>query len=85
MANVLTEEPQQDGRQNLRADIMGLTLDHLAQGQSNRDIARTLIIGEQTVKTHVAHILGKLGLSSRTQAALHAVRIGLASPDSPNP
>ena len=57
----------------------------LAQGQSNRDIARTLIIGEQTVKTHVAHILGKLGLSSRTQAALHAVRIGLASPDSPNP
>ena len=47
--------------------------------------ARTLIIGEQTVKTHVAHILGKLGLSSRTQAALHAVRIGLASPDSPDP
>ena len=57
----------------------------LAQGQSNRDIARTLIIGEQTVKTHVAHILGKLGVSSRTQAALYAVRIGLASPGSPDP
>ena len=61
--------------------VLGL----LAQGQSNRDIARTLIIGEQTVKTHVAHILGKLGVSSRTQAALYAVRIGLASPDSPDP
>jgi len=61
--------------------VLGL----LAQGQSNRDIARTLIIGEQTVKTHVAHILGKLGVSSRTQAALYAVRIGLASPGSPDP
>ena len=55
----------------------------LAQGQSNKDIAHTLIIGEQTVKTHMAHILSKLGVSSRTQAALHAVRIGLASPDPP--
>jgi DNA-binding NarL/FixJ family response regulator len=61
--------------------VLGL----LAQGQSNKDIARTLSIGEQTVKTHVAHILGKLGVSSRTQAALHAVRIGLASPGSPDP
>jgi len=61
--------------------VLGL----VAQGQSNKDIARTLSIGEQTVKTHVAHILGKLGVSSRTQAALYAVRIGLASPDSPDP
>ena len=61
--------------------VLGL----LAQGQSNKDIARTLSIGEQTVKTHVAHILGKLGVSSRTQAALYAVRIGLASPGSPDP
>jgi DNA-binding NarL/FixJ family response regulator len=51
----------------------------LAQGKSNKEIARSLSIGEQTVKTHVAHILGKLGLSSRTQAALHALRSGLVS------
>ncbi len=50
----------------------------LAQGKSNKDIAQTLNISEQTVKTHVGHILGKLGVSSRTQAALFAVRSGLA-------
>jgi two-component system, NarL family, response regulator LiaR len=49
----------------------------LAQGQSNKEIARTLSIGEKTVKTHVSSILGKLSVSSRTQAALYAVRIGL--------
>jgi two-component system, NarL family, response regulator LiaR len=49
----------------------------LAQGLTNREIGRQLHIGERTVKTHVSHLLGKLGLQSRTQAALHAVRIGL--------
>jgi DNA-binding NarL/FixJ family response regulator len=49
----------------------------LAAGQSNKEIARTLSIGEKTVKTHVSSILGKLGVSSRTQAALYAVKIGL--------
>lgn len=49
----------------------------LAQGQSNKEIARHLSIGEKTVKTHVSSILGKLNVSSRTQAALYAVRIGL--------
>jgi NarL family two-component system response regulator LiaR len=53
----------------------------LAQGQSNREIAQALVIGEKTVKTHVSNILSKLNVSSRTQAALHAVRIGLV--DSP--
>jgi DNA-binding NarL/FixJ family response regulator len=51
----------------------------LASGLSNRDIARALSIGERTVKTHVSHLLGKLGLQSRTQAALYAVRIGLVT------
>ncbi len=51
----------------------------LAQGQANKEIARTLNIGEKTVKTHVSHILAKLGVPSRTQAALHAARIGLVS------
>jgi len=51
----------------------------LAQGQSNKQISHNLSIGEKTVKTHVSNILNKLGVSSRTQAALHAVRIGLVT------
>ena len=53
----------------------------VAQGQSNRDIAGQLAISEATVRTHVSHILAKLKLSSRTQAALYALRKGLASLD----
>lgn len=49
----------------------------LAQGLSNKEIARTLHLGEKTIKTHVSNILSKLGVPSRTQAALYAVRIGL--------
>jgi len=49
----------------------------LATGLTNREIGRILNIGERTVKTHVSHLLSKLGLQSRTQAALYAVRIGL--------
>jgi two-component system, NarL family, response regulator LiaR len=51
----------------------------LAHGCSNKEIAHTLSIGEKTVKTHVSNILSKLGVPSRTQAALYAVRIGLVS------
>jgi NarL family two-component system response regulator LiaR len=53
----------------------------LALGKSNQEIARELHIAEQTVKSHVSHILGKLGVPSRTQAALYAIRAGLASAD----
>jgi two-component system, NarL family, response regulator LiaR len=49
----------------------------LAQGLSNKDIARALQVVEDTVKTHVAHILEKLGVQSRTQAVLAAMRLGL--------
>ncbi len=49
----------------------------LARGQSNREIAQALQISETTVKTHVKNVLGKLGVPSRTQAALYAVRVGL--------
>ena len=51
----------------------------LALGRANKEIALELNIGEKTVKTHVSGILRKLGVPSRTQAALHAVRIGLVS------
>jgi NarL family two-component system response regulator LiaR len=53
----------------------------VAQGCSNQDIADELAIREATVRTHVSHILSKLGLSSRTQAALYALRAGLVSLD----
>lgn len=56
----------------------------LATGLSNKEIARSLTIGEKTVKTHVSNILSKLNVPSRTQAALHAVRTGLVSVDEAN-
>jgi len=49
----------------------------VGRGLSNQEIATELMIGEKTVKTHVSKILAKLGVRSRTQAALYAVRIGL--------
>jgi two-component system, NarL family, response regulator LiaR len=54
----------------------------LAQGQSNKQIARSLNNTEKTIKTHVSRILSKLGVQSRTQATLYAIRIGLVSPGS---
>jgi two-component system, NarL family, response regulator LiaR len=54
----------------------------LAAGLANKEIARDLSIGEQTVKTHVSSILGKLGVQSRTQAALYAQKAGLVEPGS---
>ena len=57
-------------------------LRQLAEGKSNKEIARALTIAEKTARTHVSNILGKLGVASRTQAALHAVRSGLVSLDS---
>jgi DNA-binding NarL/FixJ family response regulator len=53
-------------------------LAELARGRSNREIARLLDVSEKTVKTHVSAILAKLGVQDRTQAALYAVRAGLA-------
>ena len=51
----------------------------LVQGQSNKEIARHLHVVEDTVKTHIRHILAKLGVQSRTQAVLSAMRLGLVS------
>jgi DNA-binding NarL/FixJ family response regulator len=52
----------------------------VAEGQSNKDIARRLDISERTARTHVSHLLTKIGLTSRTQAALLAVKEGLVQP-----
>jgi two-component system, NarL family, response regulator LiaR len=51
----------------------------IAKGRSNKVIALELGVAEKTVKTHVSHILGKLDLTDRTQAALFAVRHGLVT------
>ncbi|MGD9046892.1 MAG: response regulator transcription factor [Anaerolineae bacterium] len=53
----------------------------VAQGRDNREIAEVLVISDTTVRTHVSNILNKLHLASRTQAALYALREGLASLD----
>lgn len=49
----------------------------LGEGRSNRDIANALVISERTARTHVSNVLSKLNLTSRTQAALLAIREGL--------
>jgi two-component system, NarL family, response regulator LiaR len=53
----------------------------IAQGLSNKEIASKLFVAEWTVRSHVSNILGKLHVASRTQAALYALRSGLASLD----
>ena len=56
-------------------------LRHVARGLSNQEIADLLTISERTVRTHISHILDKLDLENRTQAALYALRHGLTSLD----
>ncbi len=53
----------------------------IAKGNTNRQIAKDLAVSERTARTHVSNILAKLGLASRTQAAMWAVREGLVSAD----
>jgi DNA-binding NarL/FixJ family response regulator len=61
------------------AEVLAL----LARGRSNRSIAQELAITEVTVRTHVSHILDKLKVGNRVEAALHALRSGLAQPEPP--
>jgi DNA-binding NarL/FixJ family response regulator len=60
-------------------------LAELARGRANKAIAFELGVSERTVKTHVSNILGKLGFTDRTQAAVYAVEHGLVGPKGPPP
>ena len=48
-------------------------LSEMVKGKTNKDIAETLFVSEKTIKTHVSHILNKLQVSDRTQAAIYAM------------
>jgi DNA-binding NarL/FixJ family response regulator len=65
------------GRGNALTEREREVLALIADGRSNREIARALVLSEKTVKTHVSNILMKLDLADRTQAALWAVRHGV--------
>lgn len=80
MAIKLAQLLQSGAKGRTRGDVLAsLTerereiLDHLARGESNKTIARALDISHDTVKLHVRHILSKLNLSSRVEAAVFAV------------
>lgn len=77
----LRQPPQLPPTQEPLTEREMQVLDLVAQGLSNSEIAETLHISERTVRTHVSSILGKLQLANRTQAALYAVREGLAASD----
>ncbi|HKW73150.1 MAG TPA: response regulator transcription factor [Candidatus Dormibacteraeota bacterium] len=78
-ARVLEEVRKPGSRETVellsRREIEVLT--ELARGRSNKEIARELSIGEETVKTHVSNILSKLHLADRTQAAIYGLQRGL--------
>ena len=79
-ATRVVEELARGGRPHATDLLTPRELDVLrliAQGRSNKRIALELGVAEKTVKTHVGHVLAKLDLTDRTQAALYAVRAGL--------
>jgi DNA-binding NarL/FixJ family response regulator len=69
-------QPQVEPLTEREREVLSL----VGQGASNKEIASALFITERTARTHVSNILGKLGLSSRTQAALWAVENKLVQP-----
>jgi DNA-binding NarL/FixJ family response regulator len=76
LVDAIAQPPGEPAAERLTAreqEVLAL----IARGYSNKRIALELGIAEKTVKTHVGHVLAKLGVSDRTQAAVHAVRTGL--------
>ena len=78
LQRLANETPQQEEVSPERLSPRELeVLQLLAQGQTNREIAQNLIVSVSTIKIHVEHILAKLGVSDRTQAAVRAIELGL--------
>lgn len=80
LVEAIATPPGQDGPDRLtprERQVLAL----IGRGLPNKLIARELGVSEKTVKTHVGHVLAKLGVADRTQAALHAVRAGLLGPE----
>lgn len=77
-SRIITGRPQaNDGLADPLSEREMEVLQLMAKGMSNKEIGRSLWIGETTVKTHVSHILQKLGQADRTQAVLAAVKAGI--------
>jgi NarL family two-component system response regulator LiaR len=87
IAKKIMQRIQEQSEENKKLDGPELTereldvLRLLAQGDGDREIAEKLVVSERTVHFHVGNILSKLHLANRTQAALYAIRKGLAKPD----
>ena len=77
LSHPANEKPTTDPLTERELEVLRL----ISQGLSNKEIASKLFISEWTVRTHVSNVLSKLHLASRTQAALYALRSGLASID----
>ncbi len=76
-----TRPPDPPARAELLTEREGEILLLVAQGLSNKEIAEQLVVSERTVRSHVSNILQKLHLTSRTQAALYALKEGWATLD----
>jgi len=74
-ANLAVNRGQDYGLSNREMDVLQL----LSEGNTNKEIAKSLYISEQTVKTHLAHIFDKLGTSDRTETVAKALRNGLVA------
>jgi two-component system response regulator DegU len=74
-ANLAVNRGQDYGLSNREMEVLQL----LSEGKTNKEIAKSLFISEQTVKTHLAHIFNKLGTSDRTETVAKALRNGLVA------
>jgi len=73
----LSDTPKESPLSHREEEVLAL----VAQGMTNREIAENLVLSEHTVRSHVANLLGKLGLSRRVQAAAYAAREGIVPKD----
>lgn len=77
----IQNQGEQDSSEHNLTEREKEILQEVAQGKTNQEIADKLVLSERTVRTHITNILAKLRLSNRTQAALYALREGIAHID----